>query len=263
MNEILTPVIALGSLGLIFGVVLSFASKKFCVKTDPRVEEILQRLPGANCGACGKAGCIGFTEALVHGDCAPDACPVASEENREEIDEILGIAAEKKVKRVAVMHCGGANKVKNKFNYQGLKTCHAANLVFGGPKECIWACLGYDDCAQACPFDAITMKGGLPVIDVEKCKSCGICAKACPKDLFTINPVTKNVHVLCKSQDIGKLTNNICKVGCIGCMLCQKKCQFDAIHIINNCAVIDYEKCTACGECIIACPQKTIALVRS
>jgi len=171
----------------------------------------------------------------------------------------LGLEAKEKVKTAAVLHCNGGTKVKEKFDYHGLETCHAANLVFGGHKECVWGCLGFADCARVCPFGAITMKDGLPVVNPEKCTACGLCAKACPKNLFTITPTAKNVHVRCVSQDLGKNTKVACSVGCIGCKLCEKKCQFDAIHVINNYAIIDYEKCTSCGECILVCPQKTIA----
>lgn len=258
MGQILFPVLTLGGLGLIFGIVLAVASKKFCVVTDPRLEKILSCLPGANCGACGNAGCMAFAEALIKGTETPDSCPVSEEENREEVSKLLGVKSKTKVKKVAVLHCNGGNKVKDKFDYQGIKTCHAANLMFRGQKECGWGCLGFGDCAKACHFQAITMKDSLPVVNIERCTSCGICVNTCPKHLFTLAPINKNVHVRCVSQDLGKATKAVCPVGCIACRLCEKKCPHDAIHVINNCAVIDYVKCTACGECIAVCPQKTI-----
>ncbi len=57
MTEIGIPVIIVSGLGLLFGIVLSYASKKFEVKPDENIEKIRELLPGANCGACGFTGC--------------------------------------------------------------------------------------------------------------------------------------------------------------------------------------------------------------
>ena len=56
--SILSSVLVLGALGLIFGMVLAYASKKFAVEVDERVEAILEILPGANCGGCGFPGML-------------------------------------------------------------------------------------------------------------------------------------------------------------------------------------------------------------
>ena len=48
--SILNSVLVLGTLGLIFGAILAYASKKFAVDVDERLESILDVLPGANCG---------------------------------------------------------------------------------------------------------------------------------------------------------------------------------------------------------------------
>ena len=68
MKTILWSFLILGSLGLIFGVILAVASKVFYVKTDTRVEDVKKMLPNYNCGACGFAGCSGFAEAIVKGE---------------------------------------------------------------------------------------------------------------------------------------------------------------------------------------------------
>lgn len=261
--DILIPILTLGFLGLIFGIGLAVASKRFAIKTDPRLEAVHGLLPGANCGACGQAGCFGFAESLLSGKLSIDACRVAEEKTKQQIAKLLGQRLEKKVKRIAVLHCNGGVRVKNRFIYQGIEECVAANLVLGGQKECVWGCLGFDSCVAVCPFGAITMSDeGLPLVDKNKCKACNKCVQICPKKLFTLVPITHNVYVACSSHDLGKDTKAVCPVGCIACELCEKACQFDAIHVIDNLAIIDYNKCTSCGECVKVCPMKTI-LIRS
>jgi electron transport complex protein RnfB len=262
MAEILTAVITLGTLGLIFGVGLAIASKRFAVQVDARLEKIHGLLPGSNCGACGGAGCFGFAEGLLNGKFELSACRVSEEAVKEKIAHLLGRQLEKKVKRIAHLHCNGGLRVKDRFIYEGLEDCVAANLVLGGQKECTFGCLGFGTCVKACPFDAIRMsqERGLSVVDVQKCRACNKCVLACPKKLFTLIPVSGKVYVACSSHDSGKDTRAACAVGCIACKLCEKACKFDAIHVVDNLAAIDYNKCTSCGECVKACPMKTILI---
>ncbi|MCX5701983.1 MAG: RnfABCDGE type electron transport complex subunit B [Candidatus Omnitrophica bacterium] len=276
--EIIIPILTLGILGLIFGIGLAAAAKRFHVETDPRLEKIHGLLPGSNCGACGGAGCFGFAEAVLSGKMKIDKCRVSSDEVKENIAQILGRGLLKDVKKIAVLHCNGGSKVKDRFIYKGIESCVAANLVLGGEKECVWGCLGFGDCVKVCPFDAIKMSvEGIPIVDLKKCKACNKCVEICPKKLFSLVPAAKNVYVACSSHDSGKETKAVCPVGCIGCKLCEKACKFDAIHVIDasttlsinpeqsrrvdNLAVIDYDKCTSCGECAKVCPSKCI-LVR-
>jgi Na+-translocating ferredoxin:NAD+ oxidoreductase subunit B len=259
--EILLPVLTLGALGLIFGIGLAIASKKFAVQMDPRLEKIHSLLPGSNCGSCGGAGCFGFAEEILSGKRMIDECRVAKDEQKEEIARVLGRELKKKLKTVASLHCAGGKKIKDRFVYHGLKDCTAANLQLGGQKECLYGCLGFGTCARICPFGAIKMSEGLPIVAAEKCKACNKCVLACPKKLFSLMPADHNVYIACSSHDPGKDTKAACPVGCIACKLCEKSCKFDAIHVLDNLAAIDYNKCTSCGECVKACPVKCI-LVR-
>ncbi len=52
-----------------------------------------------------------------------------------------------------------------------------------------------------------------------------------------------------------------CTYGCLGLGDCEASCPFDAIHIIDGLAVVDYDKCTGCGKCERACPRHIISLV--
>jgi len=259
IGEIIVSVVTLSGLGLIFGIGLAIASKKLCVSADPKIEAIYTRLPGANCGACGMAGCMGFALGLIQGSCTVDKCPVTEINKKLEIAEILGQQLKTKTKTVAVLHCGGGRRAKDKFKYEGIKDCIAANLIAGGQKACIWGCLGFGSCVRACPFGAITMgPDELPIIDENKCTGCGKCVQICPKKLFTLVPVEKKFYVRCSSLDFGKLVLDVCPVGCIGCYKCQKACPVSAITVINNLAVFDYAKCQNLGECIQVCPTKCI-----
>lgn len=259
--EILAPVLTLGGLGVVFGAGLALAAKKFCVVTDPRLEKIYAKLPGANCGACGMPGCMGFAEGLIQGTCTPDRCVALEEEARKEISELLGVEHKKKIKAVAVLHChGGSKRVKDKFIYTGEKDCVAANLVGGGPKACFYGCIGYASCVKACPFGAITMnEEALPVVNEDKCTACGKCVAICPKRLYSLVNVAKIYAVRCKSLDFGKEVLDACSVGCIACRKCEKACPVKAIQIIDNLSVINYHTCDNRGECFKVCPVKTIA----
>lgn len=253
----LEPLIILGALGLLFGFGLFIASRLFFVKVDERVERIESVLPGTNCGACGLAGCSGLAKAIVHGQADVTGCVAGGEDVAHLVAEVMGVEAVTVDKKVSILRCQGWN-VKDKFEYYGLKTCAAANLVMGGPKECSYGCIGYGDCVKACPFDALHMVDGFPRVDEAKCTSCGRCVEACPKNLFELVSLSNTVHVLCQSRDPGKVVRKICDKGCIACRKCENICPFDAIHVENNLAVIDFEKCTSCGKCVEVCPMGTI-----
>lgn len=246
---------------MIFGIGLAVASKKLSVAVDGRLETISGLLPGANCGACGGAGCFGFAEGLLSGKFNIDACRVSEEKVKEKIAQLLGQSVDKKAKKSALLHCNGGIKVKDRFIYEGIEDCVAANLVLGGQKECVFGCLGFGDCQRVCPFGAISMSAeNIAVVDEAKCKACNKCVLACPKKLFALVPIAAKVFVACNSHDSGKETKAACPVGCIACKLCEKACNFEAIKVVDNLAVIDYHKCTSCGECVKACPVKCIRI---
>ena len=62
---VIWAVLILLGIGLIFGIILAIASKVLYVKEDERIDEVAKLLPGANCGACGYAGCRALAEAIV------------------------------------------------------------------------------------------------------------------------------------------------------------------------------------------------------
>ncbi|HQE04664.1 MAG: Fe-S cluster domain-containing protein [Tepidanaerobacteraceae bacterium] len=261
-NSILTSILSMGGLGLALGGGLAIAFKKLAVETDPREEAVIGALPGANCGACGYPGCSGLAKAIVEGKAPVNACPVGGAKVAAVIAEIMGVSGVESSENrlIARVLCqGGTSKAKYKSEYHGVTTCKAASMVNDGPKACSYACIGFGDCVKVCPVDAITMgEDGLPIIDEDKCTGCGLCVKECPKMVIALTSSKNEVHVRCRATMKAKDTRAVCSIGCIACKMCEKVCPFDAIHVINNVAVIDHEKCRNCMLCVEKCPTKTI-----
>ena len=256
----MTAALVLGILGLLLGLALALASKAFYVEKDERIEKVEQVLPQANCGACGYAGCASFAEAVVKGEAEISGCIPGGSDTAAAIAAILGKKASQSEKIVAVVHCrGDINAMRNRFQYQGIKDCNAAMLLHGGDVDCLYGCLGYYSCVEACPFDAMdkTENGGVRVNE-EKCVGCGVCVDACPKKIIELKKASKKVDVLCSSRDKGGDVMKVCKVGCIGCKKCEKACPVDAIKVTGNLARIDYDICISCGKCAEVCPTHVI-----
>jgi len=261
VSTVYITLIVLAGLGIVFGVALAIVAARFVVKTDPRVEKVRDALPGANCGACGFAGCMGYAEAVVgNPDVAVNLCAPGKSAVAEKVAEITGKKAEKVEPKIARVFCqGGTSLSQRKFIYTGVKDCTAAVLAAGGDKSCEYGCLGYATCMRACPFDAITMSAdNLPIINKEKCTACGKCVAACPKQVIELAVESKAVVISCHSRDKGADTKKKCQVGCIACGICVRTCPVDAIKIDNNVARIDHAKCIVCGLCVRKCPTNAI-----
>jgi len=264
MVLLLYAALALGGIGIVFGILLSVAAKVFAVEVDERVEQINELLPGANCGACGYAGCTNFAEAVCKGEAEAGGCIPGGKDTSQEICKVLGLESGEQVPQVAIVYCAGDRQSAiDRFVYHGSPTCKHAHQMAGGFKACPYGCLGLGDCVEACPFDAIKMgENGLPVIDKEACGGCGLCVKACPRGVIqTIPRDYQNYLVLCNSKDRGKSVLNACAVGCNACRACVKACPREAITVEDNLAVIDINKCDGCGECSAKCKPGAIKLV--
>jgi Na+-translocating ferredoxin:NAD+ oxidoreductase RNF subunit RnfB len=258
MGIIFAALIVMGVLGISFGLGLAYASRKFEVEVDPREQKVLAALPGINCGACGYPGCEAYAEAVALRGEEPDLCVPGGPETAKNVALVMGLSVEEKEAKRSVIHCKRKPEVKRMYAYTGINDCRAAALFHGGQYECYWACLGLGTCASVCPFDAITMENGLPVVDEVKCTGCGLCEEACPHNLCWVRPVSYLTHICCENLDKGKVANKICKASCIACGRCVKACPAEAIKIVDNLAQIDYERCTRCGACVDVCPHHCI-----
>jgi len=269
MVDIIIAVGILGGLGLIFGLVLSAASKVFYVETDPRLEQLNECLPGANCGGCGYAGCNGYAEAVLNGEAEIGKCASGGNECAQEMAAIMGVTAEEVTRKVALVRCSGEKSydkdgnlvsgAKIKAEYEGFKDCIAASKVGGrGPLACKYGCLGYGTCVKACKYGAISVVNGVAKVDEDLCVGCMACAKMCPRQLIVPVEPKRNVVIACASLAKGVVTSRGCTAGCIGCGLCKKICPNDAITVSQNLAVIDYSKCDNCGLCATVCPKHLI-----
>ncbi len=162
---------------------------------------------------------------------------------------------------VAAVRCSRIEgKVQKKHAYIGYDTCTAANLAFGGPVACQYACIGLGECAEACPFDAITMVDNFPSIDPGLCVGCGACVRTCPKKIIELTPLKARVWVPCSTRDTGKIVKHVCEVGCISCKMCVKVCPAKAVGMEDGIVKIDHKKCVdygpECGEiCVEKCPR--------
>jgi len=264
-TTIVYTVLSLSGLGAAAAIILYAVARKFKVFEDPRIDEVEETLPSANCGGCGFPGCRNFAEACVKSDSFEGLfCPVGGNETMAKVASLLGRDAVEQEPRVAVLLCNGGCEARPKTNlYDGAGTCSIAAALYGGDTGCQFGCLGFGDCVEACTFDALRMDPftGLPVVNDVNCTACGACVKACPKDLFELRKRWKKdrkIYVACKNEDKGGIAKKSCTVACIGCNKCFKVCPHEAIVMENNLAYIDSDKCKLCRKCVPECPTNSI-----
>ena len=265
MKLILISLLVLCLTGLAAALLLYLIAQKFRVEEDPRIDQVQEVLPGANCGGCGFAGCRALAEACVKADTLDGLlCPVGGAPTMEKVGAILGLAAVAADPKVAVVRCNGTCEARPRTSeYNGVRSCRIQHNLYVGETACPFGCLGCGDCVAACQFGALSMdpQTGLPVVDEEKCTACGKCVKACPRNIIELRkkgPKGRRMVVLCVNKDKGAIARKACLSACIGCGKCQKECNFEAITVDSNLAYIDPEKCRLCRKCEAACPTGAI-----
>ncbi len=261
MESIFVAVAFMSILGLMLSSILVLANKRLFVFEDPRIDQVEELLPHANCGACGTPGCRPFAEMLVKREIEPARCTVNSKVMNQAIAKFLGVDMGNQEKQVARLACAGGSHVAYvRASYGGVNTCRAAAMVSGGGKGCAWGCLGLGDCAEVCDFNAIHMdRYGLPVVNETDCTACNDCVEVCPKDLFSLQPVSRQLWVACKNLDFGDEAEAECSVTCTACGRCAQDSPEGLIEIRDNLAVIDYSKNSLASRVAIErCPTGAI-----
>ena len=234
-------IIIIGSIALCAAITLYITAQKFSLEANPKEEQIDAVLPQANCGGCGFAGCRDFARACAHStptNFSTLYCPVGKSDVMQKVSQILGYNTQARKETCAVLHCNGScQAAPRKIDYEGLKNCRVAHLTTIGESECPDGCLRFGDCVSVCKFGALRIDTdtGLPVVDADKCTSCGACVNICPRHLFEIRPISENnqqVYVACQNKQKGALARKNCKNACIACKKCALICP--EITIENN-----------------------------
>jgi len=260
IRNISVGIFLLSGLGFSFGIGLAFIAKVFHVEIDPRIEKIIEILPGVNCGACGYPGCSGYAEALVKDNVEINLCSPGADEVIKNIGDILGKTAETKLKLVAKVFCLGDDTVALKdYDFNGEEDCTTVYNFFQGDKSCKYGCVGRGNCIRICPVNAIKRDQYNRVwINADECIGCEKCVSVCPSKVIKMVPQNGGYFVACSSKDPGKIVRKICKKGCIGCKICEKMASADRIAVIDNLAEVNYKSKIDLHNAAIKCPSDVI-----
>ncbi len=266
-----TSILVLFILGLVAAALLGVSSRLLAVEEDPRVEAVVAVLPGANCGGCGFAGCENYAQAVVTDPNVPaNLCVAGGAETGVNVGNLTGKTVAAMEPQISFRRCEKVEgKVAVRFTYQGMPSCAAAALLASGQgtDQCAHSCLGHGDCVKVCPFDALSVRGGLVRINPARCTGCGLCTKACPRSILEIVPRRARVMMACSTKDKGKTVTEICKAGCIQCGRCIKSCPAGAVSAVDNNIHIDQKICLSYGDecgmaCVAACPRHILRCLR-
>jgi Na+-translocating ferredoxin:NAD+ oxidoreductase subunit B len=242
--NILYAFLTVSILGGALGIGLAYASKKLAVTKDERVEAVEEALPGANCGACGYAGCAAYAEAIVNEEADMTLCAPGGPDTAAKVAAIMGVEAQggNAKKMVARVHCyGNEETTKKAFAYEGLQDCNAAYAMFKGDNGCKYGCLALGSCIAVCPVNAITKRDdGRIYVDKDVCISCRKCVTVCPTGVMKMIPYDAEYYIACNSKDKGGAVKKVCSVGCIGCKICEKKFPDAGFTVKDFLSEIDY-----------------------
>lgn len=265
--SIIIPFVVIAALGGILGFGLAVADKKLAIKKDEKLELLESIMPGANCGACGFAGCTAYAEAVYSHKAQIGLCTPGGNAVAQKMGQIMGEEAQKVERMVAYVFCMAApDKVGRDFKYDGMEDCNAASILFKGDKTCKEGCLGLGSCINVCPAGAIGRDSANRVhVDRSLCIGCGKCAEICPNHVIRMIPYSQKHAVSCNSHDKGASVRKYCDVGCIGCGICENKCKGSGFAVesflasFSPAAVSDSEQTKAA---VASCPRKVIKEIR-
>lgn len=266
---VITSILILAGLGLAVAILLGLASKVFYVEEDPKVEAVLEALPGANCGGCGYAGCEGYAIAVVNiPSVAANLCVAGGKDVAGAVGQLTGKAVTESDPLISFRRCDKVSgKVQKRYSYQGMPSCAAAATLAQGSDVCSHSCLGFGDCVVTCPFDALYIKDDVVCVRENLCTGCGKCTQACPRNILELIPRRARVAIRCSTTDKLRAVMDVCQVGCIQCGKCTKTCPANAISFVDNRIFIDQKMCLAYGPdcdmaCVSSCPRKILRNLR-
>ena len=140
----LLPVVIVGGIGLVCSVILVIAAKVMAMPADELFDAIRAELPGANCGACGYAGCDDYAKAVAHSGAKTNLCIPGGAGTAAAVSAAMGVVAEEVKPQYAVVHCSGnCNVTEDSMDYQGKQTCAASKMFYNGKGSCQFGCLGF------------------------------------------------------------------------------------------------------------------------
>jgi len=262
------PILILTAIGLVCGVLIWVTNRT--LPPEPaslqKAEEVSEKLPGMNCGACGFPGCFAYAQALAKDKNVffSNTCTTVlqNQDMLGNLEKSLSLKIDKDaMNKKAVVCCMG--NCENIGTYLGVGSCKSANKILRGFKRCPYGCLGLGDCIKICPQNAISIDidKKIAVIDPNRCTGCGLCVKECLRKIIKLVPADGKVVFLCSYEGLRNIPGREkCDFGCIRCRKCVKACENNAITWNEEKSIpeIDYNKCTSCCACIKACPSNVL-----
>ncbi|MFQ7472941.1 MAG: 4Fe-4S binding protein [Anaerovoracaceae bacterium] len=227
-------------------------------KVGELTQKILNLLPGVDCGGmggCGYNSCSACALAIAEGGVV-NLCPACGTEAVKAIADAAGRLPVEVEEKIAFIRCAGNAAGKERFI--NISSCEEAKKNGVLDSECKWGCFGAGSCIKVCKFDAMRIESGSIIIDRDKCSGCMACIDMCPQRIIEMIPKDATNFIPCSSKDNEKKTLTTCGYGCIGCGDCEEVCPEGAVKVIDNCAVIDYEKCAGCVACTVKCRKKIV-----
>lgn len=166
MTAVWIAIAVLSALGLIFGCLLGYASRRFEVEEDPIVEQIDAILPQSQCGQCGYPGCHPYADAVGNNGEMINKCAPGGEQTMLKLAALLNV------------------------DPQPL----GEEAVAEPQRTVAWIdeanCIGCTKCIQACPVDAIVgATRAMHTVLSDVCTGCDLCVAPCPTDCIEMRPV--------------------------------------------------------------------------
>lgn len=167
MTAIWIAIVALSILGLVFGALLGYASRRFRVEEDPIVEQIDELLPQSQCGQCGYPGCRPYADAVGNQGEMINKCAPGGEQTMLKLAALLNVDPQP---------IDGDESAKSP----------EAKVAWIDEANCI----GCTKCIQACPVDAIVgSTRAMHTVLTDLCTGCDLCVAPCPTDCIEMRPL--------------------------------------------------------------------------